>query len=201
MTRPPRRKNAPVLTRALLQRVLLSASVIMLGTLSTYIHALSANWYAEADVDAALGMGMGMGLGMGLDADDGSAAAVAAAMGSSAGGVSKRATTLTFTCFVLFDMFNALTCRSAAKSVLRGEVPLRANRMFNLAVAGSLAGQAAVVHIPFLQHIFQTEALALADWLRLVALASCVLWVDEARKWWARRGGGGPRGWGYSSNV
>ncbi|KFY36777.1 hypothetical protein V495_07613 [Pseudogymnoascus sp. VKM F-4514 (FW-929)] len=37
------------------------------------------------------------------------------------GAVSKRDTTMTFTCFVLFDMFNALSCRSESKSVLRGE--------------------------------------------------------------------------------
>lgn len=35
------------------------------------------------------------------------------------GVVSKRDTTMTFTCFVLFDMFNALACRSDTKSVLK----------------------------------------------------------------------------------
>lgn len=118
--------------------------------------------------------------------------------------VSPRDTTLTFTAFVLFDMFNALTCRSATKSVLRGEVRLwgpAANRMFNLAVAGSLAGQALVVYFPPLQSVFQTEALGLGDLLRLVTLASCVFWVDEGRKWWERRQVAGQSLAGYSSRV
>ncbi|KAF4943701.1 hypothetical protein F66182_18721, partial [Fusarium sp. NRRL 66182] len=50
--------------------------------------------------------------------------------------VTNHDTTMTFTCFVFFDMFNALTCRSENKSVLRGEMPLAGNKMFNYAVIG-----------------------------------------------------------------
>lgn len=115
--------------------------------------------------------------------------------------VSARDTTLTFTQFVLFDMFNALACRSATKSVLRGEVPLtgkHGNKMFNYAVSGSLLGQGLVIYFPPLQRVFQTEALSLMDLVRLVAMASLVLWVDEARKWWERRRSPG-LGTGYAS--
>ncbi|KFY77075.1 hypothetical protein V499_03441 [Pseudogymnoascus sp. VKM F-103] len=52
------------------------------------------------------------------------------------GAVSKRDTTMTFTCFVLFDMFNALSCRSESKSVLRGEIGLFSNTLFNWAPCG-----------------------------------------------------------------
>lgn len=116
--------------------------------------------------------------------------------------VSSRDTTLTFTQFVLFDMFNALTCRSASKSVLKGELPVygkSGNRMFNYAVAGSLLGQALVIYFPPLQRVFQTEALYFSDLVRLVAMASLVLWVDEGRKWWERRRKG--MGGGYSRRV
>lgn len=121
--------------------------------------------------------------------------------------VSDRDTTLTFTQFVLFDMMNALACRSSTKSVLAGEVPLwgkGANKMFNYAVLGSLLGQGLVIYFPPLQRVFQTEALGLADLFKLVAMASLVLWVDEARKWWERRGGVaglGRSSGGYSSRV
>jgi Ca2+-transporting ATPase len=113
--------------------------------------------------------------------------------------VTARDTTMTFTCFVLFDMFNALTCRSEGKSLLRGEIGLFDNKMFNYAVSGSLIGQAAVVYVPFLQSIFQTEALGMLDWAQLLFMASFVLWADEARKYLKRRGRG--LGAGYSSNV
>lgn len=118
------------------------------------------------------------------------------------GEVNRRDTTMTFTCFVLFDMFNALTCRSESKSVLRGEVGLTSNALFNWAVAGSLMGQLAVVYFPPLQEVFQTEALGLRDLLGLLMLCSSVFWVDEARKWW--RYGKGTRGFvvgGYSQAV
>ncbi|KAI1486960.1 calcium-transporting P-type ATPase [Biscogniauxia mediterranea] len=100
------------------------------------------------------------------------------------GEVNRRDTTMTFTCFVLFDMFNALACRSESKSVFRGEVGLFSNRLFNWAVSLSLAGQLLVIYFPWLQEVFQTEALGLLDLVRLVALSSSVFWVDEVRKWY-----------------
>lgn len=153
MKRPPRRRGAPVLTRKLLQRVLQSAFIIMLGTMLVYTHEMS----------------------------DG-------------GQVNRRDTTMTFTCFVLFDMFNALSCRSESKSILRGEVSLFGNTLFNWAVSMSLLGQLLVIYFPWLQEVFQTEALGFYDLLGLVMLCSTVFWADEARKWWyygKKRLGGG----------
>lgn len=40
MQRPPRKKNAPIITRRLLYRVLFSASIIVIGTLFVYVFAL-----------------------------------------------------------------------------------------------------------------------------------------------------------------
>ncbi|KAF2115298.1 hypothetical protein BDV96DRAFT_74772 [Lophiotrema nucula] len=161
MSRPPRPRKARVLTRQLLQRVLQSASIIMMGTLTTY--------YREMTSD---------------------------------GEITARDTTMTFTCFVLFDMFNALTCRSESKSVLAGEIKLFGNKMFNYAVAGSLIGQLMVIYFPPLQGIFQTEALGLLDLVHLLAVASCVFWADEARKFFNRwKAGRRLVGPGYSSSV
>jgi len=41
MRRPPRKKDAPIITKRLLLRVLFSASMIVLGTLFVYVFALS----------------------------------------------------------------------------------------------------------------------------------------------------------------
>lgn len=153
MKRPPRRRGAPALTRALIQRVCQSAFLIMLGTMLVYTHEML---------------------------DDGQ--------------ITRRDTTMTFTCFVLFDMFNALTCRSESKSILRGEVGLFSNTLFNWAVSLSLAGQLLVIYFPWLQEVFQTEALSFYDLLGLVTLCSVVFWADEGRKWWfygRKRLGGG----------
>lgn len=34
------------------------------------------------------------------------------------GGITARDTTMTFTCFVFFDMFNALSCRSQVRRII-----------------------------------------------------------------------------------
>ena len=142
MTRPPRARSARVLTRPVMQRVLTSAALIVVGTMMIYVREMSKD-----------------------------------------GVVTARDTTMTFTCFVFFDMFNALTCRSEAKSLVRREMALFGNRMFNYAVAASLLGHLAVISFPPLQSIFQTEALGVRDIFGLVVLASSVLWVDELRKY------------------
>lgn len=91
-----------------------------------------------------------------------------------------RDTTMTFTCFVLFDMFNALSCRSQKKSIF--VIGFFTNRMFVMAVGFSLMGQVLVVYVPLLQTIFQTEALYLEDWLLLICLSSSVFVISELRK-------------------
>ena len=115
--------------------------------------------------------------------------------------ISARDTTMTFTCFVFFDMFNALTCRSESKSIVRGELALTGNRMFNIAVGGSLLGQFAVIYVPFFQRIFQTERLALQDLGVLAVIASAVFWADEVRKYLKARDKRQRRLGGYSSSV
>jgi Ca2+-transporting ATPase len=157
MNRPPRKRNDPVLTTKLIQRVLTSAAIIMVGTMITYRQQM-------AD-----------------------------------GIVTRRDTTMTFTCFVFFDMFNALSCRSESKSVLRGEVGLFSNNLFNWAVSLSIVGQLLVIYLPWLQEVFQTEALGLGDLVRLVMLCSTVFLADELRKYlkYGKRRLGG----GYSQAV
>lgn len=101
------------------------------------------------------------------------------------GEVSARDTTMTFTCFVLSDMFNAISCRSADKSLFN--IGIFSNKALNVAIGGCLLGQLAMVHFPPLQSIFRTEALSLFDWLFLTLLSSNVLVVDEVRKMLHRR--------------
>ncbi|XP_051883919.1 calcium-transporting ATPase type 2C member 2-like isoform X2 [Pristis pectinata] len=96
------------------------------------------------------------------------------------GKISTRTTTMTFTCFVFFDMFNALSCRSQTKSIF--EIGLFRNRVFVYTVLGSLLGQMAVIYFPPLQRVFQTESLGPLDLLFLVGLASSVFFALELLK-------------------
>jgi len=65
------------------------------------------------------------------------------------GTVSKRDTTMTFTTFVMFDMFNAMACRHSEKPVVA--ISPFSNTSFLLAIGGSLIGQLLVVYFPPLQ--------------------------------------------------
>ncbi|KAG7817769.1 hypothetical protein KL942_003285 [Ogataea angusta] len=110
--------------------------------------------------------------------------------------VTRRDTTMTFTCFVLFDMFNALSCRSYTKSVF--QLGLK-NSMFNYAVGGSLLGQLCAIYVPFFQSIFQTEALTFGDLAYLVMITSSVWIADEVRKYLRRKNAS--YAYGYSTSV
>lgn len=79
LKRKPRNVKEPMISKSLIINVLLSAAIIILGTLYVFQREM----------------------------EDGS------------GGRTKRDTTMTFTCFVLFDMWNALSCRSQTKSVFQ----------------------------------------------------------------------------------
>jgi len=136
--KPPRKISEPILTRSLLENILLSAFIIICGTLWVYKMTME---------------------------DD---------------HMTARETTMTFTCFVFFDMFNALSSRSQDKLI--SEIGFFSNKVFCVAVALSLLGQLAVIYFPPLQYIFQTEALAFEDLVLLACLSSSVFIICEAKK-------------------
>ncbi|XP_063535847.1 calcium-transporting ATPase type 2C member 1 [Cydia strobilella] len=136
--RRPRDTTRRIISRALLANVLLSAAIIIAGTLWVFNREMSDNK------------------------------------------ITPRDTTMTFTCFVLFDMFNALSCRSQTKSVF--QVGLFSNKMFLAAVTLSLVGQMLVVYFPPLQRVFLTESLTGHDIIFLVCLTSSVFIVSEIKK-------------------
>ncbi|OWK15790.1 hypothetical protein Celaphus_00004004, partial [Cervus elaphus hippelaphus] len=122
LRQPPRNVKDQILSRALVLRILLSATTIISGTLFIF--------WKEMPEDRAS---------------------------------TPRTTTMAFTCFVLFDLFNALTCRSQTKLIF--EIGFLRNRTFLYSVLGSILGQLAVIYTPPLQRVFQTESLgALGDW-------------------------------------
>eukprot|EP00122_Pirum_gemmata_P012442 Pgem_evm1s11564 len=126
MMKPPRKIDEPVLTRHLLGRVLLNASIIILGTSFVFFRESPG----ESPEDFPVG---------------------------NAQGISGRLTTITFTTFVMFDMWNALACRSVTQSVF--SLGFFTNKVFLYAVSGSLFGQLLVIYTPPLQSVFQTQAL------------------------------------------
>ncbi len=96
----------------------------------------------------------------------------------------RHAQTMAFTTLVFFSLFNVFNARSDEVSAFYG---LFANHWLWGSVGLSILLQVAVVHVPFLQQAFATEALTLAEWLQCVAIGSSVLWLNELRKLVKRR--------------
>ncbi len=92
--------------------------------------------------------------------------------------------TETFTVLAMCCWFNVLNCQSATASAL-GTRLLR-NRWLALGLSLSVALQAAVLYVPAMNTLFHTVPLPPDSLLPLLALASVVLWAEEARKLWVR---------------
>jgi magnesium-transporting ATPase (P-type) len=92
--------------------------------------------------------------------------------------------TETFTLLVLCQWFNAINCESATRSALR--LGILRNPWLAGGLLLSLALHAAVLYWPPLARLFHTVPIPARDLLTLLAAASCVLWAEELRKWWAR---------------
>ena len=96
----------------------------------------------------------------------------------------EAARTMAFTTLVLAQLYNCFNARSDRTTAFHH---LFTNGWLWGAIALSLALQVAVVQLPFLHEAFGTTSLRLTDWLICAALASVVLWAEEARKLVARR--------------
>ena len=96
------------------------------------------------------------------------------------GKATPRDLTMTFTTFVMFDMFNALACRNNNRPFY--ELPWNSNSAFLLALSFSLLGQLAVIYFPPFQKIFRTEGLSTEDLLLIVIITCTMLLLDTLRK-------------------
>jgi len=88
--------------------------------------------------------------------------------------------TETFTVLVLCQWFNVLNCQSSTQSALR--LRSMANRWLLGGLLLSVVLQAAVLYWSALSSLFHVAPIPPADLLPLIAVASSVLWAEEARK-------------------
>jgi magnesium-transporting ATPase (P-type) len=98
--------------------------------------------------------------------------------------------TETFTVLAACQWFNVLNCQSETRSALR--FGLFRNRWL---VGGLMLGislQALVVYWPPMNTLFHTVPIPPGDLGVILAVASLVLWVEEVRKFVARRAGPAP---------
>jgi Ca2+-transporting ATPase len=91
-----------------------------------------------------------------------------------------HAQTVAFTTMAMFQVFNALNCRSRTKSVF--ELGFFTNRYLMGAVALSIILQVVANRIPFMQAALGTMPLSLREWGQIVLISSSVFVADELRK-------------------
>jgi Ca2+-transporting ATPase len=91
-----------------------------------------------------------------------------------------------FTLVAVCQWFNVLNCRSPTRSSFHTD--LLQNRWLAAGLALAVLLQAAVLYLPPLQHFFRTTAIPPAQLLQLLCVGSAVLWMEEIRKAWVRRG-------------
>ncbi len=96
-----------------------------------------------------------------------------------------RSQTVAFTSIVMFEIFQAISCRSVRKPVF--VVGLFANKWLWLALFSSLALQALIMYVPFLQSVFHMAALSFAEWIIITLVAFSGFVYLEAHKFLAHR--------------
>lgn len=93
--------------------------------------------------------------------------------------------TETFTVLAACQWFNVLNCQSETRSALgKG---FFGNRWLLGGLAVGILLQLAVVYSEVLNRLFHTVPIPPADFLPIIAVASLVLWLEEARKFAVRR--------------
>ena len=94
--------------------------------------------------------------------------------------ISERDTTMTFTTFIFFDLFNALSCRHNSLPIYK--ISFFSNPSFLVALSLSLIGQMLVIYTPVFQRVFRTVPIGFNDLLYIFLLTSSMLFVDIIRK-------------------
>lgn len=91
-----------------------------------------------------------------------------------------HARTMTLITMAMFQWFNAWNCRSQLKSIF--QLGFFANPWLLLAIGFVFLLQIIVTTVPFMQHIFKTVPLSLAEWLTVLLVSSSVVILEELRK-------------------
>ncbi|SCZ97031.1 BZ3501_MvSof-1269-A2-R1_Chr1-2g00902 [Microbotryum saponariae] len=96
-----------------------------------------------------------------------------------------RDQTMTFTSFVFLDLASALQNRGLHTALL--SPPQQVNRMLLITVGTSFLVQLSLIYVPFLQAVFQTEALSFRDLSVLLMLGAGSMTLHEMRRRWERK--------------
>ena len=97
----------------------------------------------------------------------------------------EQARTEAFTVLAVCQWFNVLNCRSELKSALNFSILKNFWLLGGLALGNVL--HFLVIYTEPMNRIFHTAPIPMAEFFLIGAVASLVLWVEEIRKFFARR--------------
>ncbi|TDL13516.1 calcium ATPase, partial [Rickenella mellea] len=89
--------------------------------------------------------------------------------------MSRRDQTMTFTCFVFLDLVSALQNRGLGCNITQ-------NKMLLTTISISFLVQLALIYVPFMQAVFQTEALSWSDLSTVLFLGAVSFTLHEGRR-------------------
>ena len=90
------------------------------------------------------------------------------------------AQTIVFTTLAMFQVFNALNCRSRTRSVF--QMGFFKNPYLLGAIVLSIVLQIGAIYLPFMQNALGTAPLTINDWGTIILVSSSIFFVDEIRK-------------------
>lgn len=96
-----------------------------------------------------------------------------------------KAQTVAFTSVVMFEVFQAISCRSVRAPVFF--VGMFANKWLWVAVASSVALQCLIMYVPFLQGVFHLAPLSIKEWGMIIGTALTGFVYLELHKFFAHR--------------
>jgi Ca2+-transporting ATPase len=131
-------------------------------------------------------LGAGMGVRLGLMSVSIAISTLGYFLMKTASGMAlEQARTATFTLLAVCTWFNVLSCRSETRSALSLDILRNPWLLGGLLLSNLL--QVLVVFLPVLNRVFHTVPLPLSEVVTIGLFGSVVLWVEEGRKYWARR--------------
>jgi magnesium-transporting ATPase (P-type) len=87
--------------------------------------------------------------------------------------------------FVLFEIFHIGNSRSERISLFR--MSPRRNPILLLGTLAAISVHVAALYLPFTQQLLGVAPVGLDEWLTLAVLASTIIFVMEAHKFWSKR--------------
>ncbi|MCK5345786.1 MAG: HAD-IC family P-type ATPase, partial [Candidatus Heimdallarchaeota archaeon] len=92
----------------------------------------------------------------------------------------EKSRTMALATLISFELFNALNFRSLNVSIFKRR--FKKNKWLLYAIIGSILASLAIIYVPFLNGVFETVPLDMADWVNVIAVSTIVLFIVEFLK-------------------